>query len=178
MRRIWKYMRITEAVRNWKGKPVSNSREPWGKRSCEWQWNLATQNLDLTVDKLPSILKIFPSCTLCVRVYIYLWKVKVLVAQSCPTLLTLDSRVTPWTVACQAPLSMGILQARILERAAMPSSRGSSWPKVWTRALMSPTLAGGLFSSSATMEAHKIIHGQNIKFIIVMFCGKKKKECN
>ena len=34
--------------------------------------------------------------------------------------------VTPWTVACQAPLSMGLLQARILEWVAMPSSRGSS----------------------------------------------------
>ena len=33
---------------------------------------------------------------------------------------------TPWTVACQAPLSMGILQARILEWVAMPSSKGSS----------------------------------------------------
>ena len=33
---------------------------------------------------------------------------------------------TPWTVAHQAPLSMGILQARILEWVAMPSSRGSS----------------------------------------------------
>ena len=32
---------------------------------------------------------------------------------------------TLWTVARQAPLSMGILQARILEWAAMPSSRGS-----------------------------------------------------
>ena len=30
---------------------------------------------------------------------------------------------TPWTVAHQAPLSMGILQARILEWVAMPSSR-------------------------------------------------------
>ena len=28
--------------------------------------------------------------------------------------------VTPWTVACQAPLSMGILQARILEWVAWP----------------------------------------------------------
>ena len=27
--------------------------------------------------------------------------------------------VTPWTVACQAALSLGILQARILERVAM-----------------------------------------------------------
>ena len=33
---------------------------------------------------------------------------------------------TPWTVACQAPLSMGILQARRLEWVAMPSCRGSS----------------------------------------------------
>ena len=32
-----------------------------------------------------------------------------LVAKSCPTL------VTPWSVACQDPLSMGILQAGILE---------------------------------------------------------------
>ena len=37
--------------------------------------------------------------------------------------------VTPWTVAHQAPLSMGILQARTLEWIAMPSSRGSSQPR-------------------------------------------------
>ena len=37
--------------------------------------------------------------------------------------------VTPCTVALQAPLSIGILQARILEYAAMPSSRGSSQPR-------------------------------------------------
>ena len=34
--------------------------------------------------------------------------------------------VTLWTVAHQAPLFMGILQARILEWVAMPFSRGSS----------------------------------------------------
>ena len=32
----------------------------------------------------------------------------------------------PWTVAHQAPLSMGILQASKLDWVAMPSSRGSS----------------------------------------------------
>ena len=37
-----------------------------------------------------------------------------------------DSWWPPWTVACQVPLSTGILQARILEWDAMPSSRGSS----------------------------------------------------
>ena len=36
---------------------------------------------------------------------------------------------TPWTVAPQAPLSMGILQARILEWVATPSSRGFLWSK-------------------------------------------------
>ena len=42
----------------------------------------------------------------------------------CACVLNCFSRVqifaTPWTVACQAPLSMGILQARILEWVAMP----------------------------------------------------------
>ena len=33
---------------------------------------------------------------------------------------------TPWTVACQASLSLGILQAGILEQVAISSSRGSS----------------------------------------------------
>ena len=37
--------------------------------------------------------------------------------------------VTPWTAAGQAPLSMGILQAKILGWVAMPSSRGSSQPR-------------------------------------------------
>jgi len=36
---------------------------------------------------------------------------------------------TPWTEARQAPLSIGILQARILEWVALPSSRGSSQPR-------------------------------------------------
>ena len=41
--------------------------------------------------------------------------------------------VTPGTVAHQAPLSMGILQARTLERVAMPSSRVASQPRDGTR---------------------------------------------
>ena len=36
---------------------------------------------------------------------------------------------TLWTAVCQLPLSMGILQERILERLAMPSTRGSSQPR-------------------------------------------------
>ena len=40
---------------------------------------------------------------------------------------------TLWTVVCQGLLSMGILQARILEWVAMPAPRGSSWPRHLTR---------------------------------------------
>ena len=41
--------------------------------------------------------------------------------------------MTTWTVACQAPLSMGILQARILRWVAISSSRGSSQPRDQTQ---------------------------------------------
>ena len=51
-----------------------------------------------------------------------------LVTQSC---LTLCNPVD--YIACQAPLSMGILQVRILEWVAMPFSRGSSQPRNWTQ---------------------------------------------
>ena len=44
-------------------------------------------------------------------------------AQLCPTLCD------PVDVARQASLSMGILQARILEWVTVPSCRGSSQPK-------------------------------------------------
>ena len=38
-----------------------------------------------------------------------------------------------WTVAHQIPLSMGILQARILEWVALPSYKGSSQPRDQTQ---------------------------------------------
>ena len=59
--------------------------------------------------------------------------------------------VTPWMAAHQASLSMGILQARILEKVAMPSSRGSSWPRNWIGV---SCIAGGFFTSRATREVH------------------------
>ena len=47
----------------------------------------------------------------------------------CLVLSCVQLFLTPWTVALQAPLSLGILQAGILEWIAMPSSRGSSQPR-------------------------------------------------
>ena len=51
--------------------------------------------------------------------------------QSCPTVCNIC------TVTCQAPLSMGIPQARILESVALPSSRGSSQPSDHAKSLQS-----------------------------------------
>ena len=72
---------------------------------------------------------------------------------------------TPQTVALQAPLSMGILQAKILEWVTMPFSRGSSRPRDRTQDpgielefLMSPALAGRFFTTNATWEAHKHVY--------------------
>ena len=50
---------------------------------------------------------------------------------------------TPWTVAHQAPLSTGILQARILEWVAISFSRGSSGPRDQTQV---SHIAGRLFT--------------------------------
>ena len=66
--------------------------------------------------------------------------------QSCPAL---------WDpVDCSTPGSsvLGILQARILEWVAVPSSRGSSSPRDQT-CIMYPALAGRYFTTSATWEA-------------------------
>ena len=62
-----------------------------------------------------------------------------------------DSLWPPWNVAHQAPLSMEILQARILEWVAMPSSRGSSQPS--DRTCISHTV-GEFFTVWAAREAH------------------------
>ena len=64
-----------------------------------------------------------------------------------------SNSVTSWTVAHQVPLSMGILQARILEWVAISFSRGSSQPKDWTQ--VSRT-AGRFFTDWATGEAYTL----------------------
>ena len=57
---------------------------------------------------------------------------------------------TPRTIARQAPLCMGILQARIQEWVAMPSSKGSSQPRDQTQVFHT---AGGFFAIWAAREA-------------------------
>ena len=63
---------------------------------------------------------------------------------------------TPWTVAHQTALSVGILQARILEWVPISYSRGSSQPRDWTQV---SRIAGGFFTSWATREAQEYWSG-------------------
>ena len=72
--------------------------------------------------------------------------------QSCPTLCDL------WTVTHQAPLSMGILQARRLEWVAMPHSRGSSKPRDQTCIFFVSCIVGRFFTTSTTWEAPCYLH--------------------
>ena len=57
------------------------------------------------------------------------------------------------TAACQAPLSKGILQTRILEWLLDPPSEDPPDPGMKSTSLMSPALAGEFFTTSATWEA-------------------------
>ena len=63
---------------------------------------------------------------------------------------------TPWTIACQALLFMGILWARLVESVALPSFRGSYWPKDQTSISYLSALAGRFSTTSATWEALRI----------------------
>ena len=62
---------------------------------------------------------------------------------------------TLWTVSHQAPLSVGILQARVLECVATPSSRGSSQPRDQTSISYISGTGRWFFTTSATWEAHE-----------------------
>ena len=70
--------------------------------------------------------------------------------------LSLSVFLTPWTATRQAPLSMEILQARILGWVAMPSS---SQPRDWTQV---SHIAGRFFTIWASREAQEYWSEQHI----------------
>ena len=89
----------------------------------------------------------------------YDWKVYFISLQSvcvcvyvcvCLSRSVVSNSPIPWTVALQAPLSMRILQARILEWVPLPSSRGYSQCRDWTWV---SCVAGRFFTMWATREA-------------------------
>ena len=71
------------------------------------------------------------------------------VAQSCPTL------GDPWTVAHQAPLSMGFPRQEDSTGLPVRSPGYLPHPGIEPASLMSPALAGRFLTTSATWEAVK-----------------------
>ena len=68
-----------------------------------------------------------------------------------------DSFATPWTVPHQAPLSMGFSRQEYWSGLPFPPPGDLPDPGIEPRSLMSPALAGGFFTTSATWEAHSFM---------------------
>ena len=64
--------------------------------------------------------------------------------QSCPTLCD------PWAVAHQAPLSMGFSRQKYWSGLPCPPPEDLPDPGIESTSIMSPALAKGFFTSSAT----------------------------
>ena len=60
---------------------------------------------------------------------------------------------TLWTVAHQAPLSMGFFRQEYWSGLPCPPSRELPIPGIKLRSLTSPAIAGGFFTIRATWEA-------------------------
>ena len=69
-----------------------------------------------------------------------------------------DSLRPWWTVTLQAPLSRGILQARILEWLPFPPPGNLPDPGMELESLTSPALAGRLYTMNLTWEAITVPH--------------------
>ena len=131
-------------------------------RTTELRWNVQ-RRLACNESKVTRHLGLFsmPLLKFFYSFILYWKKVKVLVAQSCPTLCD--------PMDCSPPGSSvhGILQAGVLERVAMPSSRGSCWP--WDHTWLSH-IADKLFTVWATREAHFVLSIVDLQRCVNFYC--------
>ena len=72
--------------------------------------------------------------------------------------LTLSGGNTPWTVAHQAPLSMGFFRQEHWIGLPHPSPGDLPDPGIESSSLLSPALEGGFFTTSTTWEANYSFH--------------------
>ena len=71
----------------------------------------------------------------------------------------------PWTVVCQAPLSMGFSRQEYWSGLPFLSPGALPNPGIKLASLASPALAGRFFTSPATREAQFILSGPLIQFL-------------
>ena len=84
---------------------------------------------------------------------------------------------TPWTVACQAPLSMEFSRQDCWSEIPFPSGNLSN-PEVEPESLVAPALVSGFFTTCPTWEALKIHCSlfPNTEIEGYSKCGLKKKK--
>ena len=74
--------------------------------------------------------------------------------------LVMSGSATPWTIARQTPLSMGFLRQEHWSALPFPSLGDLPDPGLEHASLVSPALAGRLFTTSATWETLFHTRGQ------------------
>ena len=82
---------------------------------------------------------------------------------------------TLWTPACQASLSMGILQTRKLEWVVMHSSRVSSQSRDQLRISYISALTAWFFTTTATWEAQYTLWGWEKGFKMCVLSDHESK---
>ena len=87
---------------------------------------------------------------------------------------------SPWTVARQAPLSMGFSRQEYWSGLPFPEDLPD--PRIQPTSLTSPTLAGGFFTTSATWEALTLLCAKHLdsfgSFFFFFFSGSFFKKVN
>ena len=83
---------------------------------------------------------------------------------ACMHAKSLQSYPTLWTIACQAPLSMGILQARYWSGLPFPSPGHLPNPDIKPLSFISPALVDGFVTTSATWGSHSQVGRKKLSF--------------
>ena len=68
-----------------------------------------------------------------------------------------NSFVTPWTVTCQAPLSVEFPKQEYWSGLPFPSPQDLPDPGIKPTSLISPVLAGGFFTAKPLRDALKLV---------------------
>ena len=81
----------------------------------------------------------------------------------CVSHSVLSDSATPWTVACQAPLSMWLSRQEYWSGWPCPPPGDLPKSEIQLSSLVSPELAGGFFTTTATWEACELVILQNLR---------------
>ena len=118
---------------------------------------------------LPYILSAHRSCRFCINCSF--------LSASTACVLSCFSRVqlfaTPWTVAHQAPLSMGFSRQEYWSGLPFPFPGDLPDPGIEPTSLMSPALVGRFFTTSAPWEAHPLLSSISFLSLGGVSCGSE-----